>query len=129
MEVKDTNRRDFVKGSSALLAATAVSWNASSYAAILGANDRVKVGVVGCGDRMKSALIPAFLQNCQRDELRVRRRLRHLESPPRRRRSLHSEAQRKPGGADSQQRRTLCAQGCRCGAHRHRRLPTCPARC
>src|ERR1035438_4829175 len=63
MAVKETNRRDFVKGSSALLAATAVSWNASSYAAIVGANDRVKVGVIGCGDRMKSALIPAFLQH------------------------------------------------------------------
>src|SRR5580692_10038591 len=63
MAVNDTNRRDFVKSGSALLAATAVPWNASSYAAIMGANDRVKVGVVGCGDRMKSALIPAFLQH------------------------------------------------------------------
>src|ERR1700733_1969357 len=63
MAINDTNRRDFVKGGSALLAGAAVSWNASSYAAIVGANDRVKVGVVGCGDRMKSALIPAFLQH------------------------------------------------------------------
>jgi predicted dehydrogenase len=29
----------------------------------VGANDRVKVGIVGCGDRMKGALIPAFLQH------------------------------------------------------------------
>ena len=38
-----TNRRDFLKAGSAALAATTVSWNASSYAAIVGANDRVRV--------------------------------------------------------------------------------------
>jgi predicted dehydrogenase len=48
---------------SAALAGTAVSWNAKSYAAIAGANDRVRVGVVGCGDRMKQSLIPAFLEH------------------------------------------------------------------
>ena len=42
-------RRQFLKTGSAALAATAVSWNAKSYAAIAGANDRVRVGVVGCG--------------------------------------------------------------------------------
>ena len=36
-----------------------------SYAAVAGANDRVKVAVVGCGDRMKSALIPSFLQHAK----------------------------------------------------------------
>ncbi len=59
----EKTRRDFLKAGSAALAASAVSWNASSYAAIVGANDRVRVGVVGCGDRMKSALIPAFLEH------------------------------------------------------------------
>lgn len=63
MALEDANRRDFLKMGSAALAATAVSWNATSYASIVGANDRVKVGVVGCGDRMKGALIPAFLEN------------------------------------------------------------------
>jgi predicted dehydrogenase len=42
-----------------------VSWNAKSYAAIAGANDRVRVGVVGCGDRMKQSLIPAFLESAK----------------------------------------------------------------
>jgi len=65
MAFKISNRREFLKAGSATLAATAVSWNASSYAAILGANDRVRVGVVGCGDRMKSALIPAFQQHAK----------------------------------------------------------------
>jgi predicted dehydrogenase len=63
MDQGATNRRDFLKTGTAAIAATALSRNPSSYAAILGANDRVRVGVVGCGDRMKSALIPAFLQH------------------------------------------------------------------
>ncbi|MGB6692424.1 MAG: Gfo/Idh/MocA family oxidoreductase [Terracidiphilus sp.] len=65
MDIRETNRREFVKAGSAALAATAVSWNASSYAAVIGANDRVRVGVVGCGDRMKGALIPAFLDHAK----------------------------------------------------------------
>jgi predicted dehydrogenase len=58
-------RREFMKMGGAALAARAVSWSATSYASILGANDRVRVGVVGCGDRMKGALIPAFLQHAK----------------------------------------------------------------
>jgi len=65
MAFKVNNRRQFLKTSGAALAATAVSWNASSYASILGANDRVKVGVIGCGDRMKSSLIPAFQESAK----------------------------------------------------------------
>ena len=63
MNPNQNNRREFLKAGSAALAAAAVSWNSKSYGAIVGANDRVRVGVVGCGDRMKGALIPAFLQN------------------------------------------------------------------
>jgi predicted dehydrogenase len=65
MPFKNDNRREFLKAGGAVLAATAVSWNASSYARVLGSNDRVKVGVIGCGDRMKSSLIPAFLENAK----------------------------------------------------------------
>src|SRR5579863_2964167 len=63
MNPNQNNRREFLKTGGAALAATAVSWNASSYAAIAGANDRVRVAVVGCGDRMKGALIPSFLEH------------------------------------------------------------------
>ena len=63
MDFKESNRREFLKTGGAAVAATAVTWNAKSYAQILGANDRVKVGIVGCGDRMKGALIPAFLEH------------------------------------------------------------------
>ena len=61
----ETTRRKFVTAGGAALAATAVSWNARSYAAIIGANDRVRTGVIGCGDRMKGALIPAFVQHAK----------------------------------------------------------------
>ncbi len=63
MTVEDSNRRDFLKVSGTALAGAAVSWSAKSYARVIGANDRVGVGVIGCGDRMKGALIPAFHLN------------------------------------------------------------------
>src|SRR5580704_9512747 len=65
MGMQGNDRREFLKMGGAALATTAVSWNATSYAAIVGANDRVKVGVIGCGDRMRGALIPAFCQNAK----------------------------------------------------------------
>ena len=61
----ENNRRDFLKSGSAALAASAVSWSAKSYAQVLGANDRVRVAVVGAGDRMKGSLIPAFLEHAR----------------------------------------------------------------
>src|SRR5882762_2853015 len=65
MATQGNDRRECLKMGGAALAATAVSWNAKSYAAVMGANDRVKVGCIGCGDRMKQALIPAFCQNAK----------------------------------------------------------------
>ena len=66
MSLLEQNRRDFLKaGSAAIAVASATGWTAKSYAAIPGANDRVRTGVVGCGDRMKGALIPAFLGNAK----------------------------------------------------------------
>ena len=56
------SRREFVKMGAAV-AGTVASWNATSYAKIVGANDRVRTAVVGCGDRMKQALIPSFLMH------------------------------------------------------------------
>src|ERR1700760_2440944 len=44
-------------------AATALPRTARSYAAIAGANDRVRVGLIGPGDRAKSSLVPAFLDH------------------------------------------------------------------
>ena len=41
----------------------ALGFNAKSYARIIGANDRVQVGVVGFSDRFKGSLLPGFLSN------------------------------------------------------------------
>jgi predicted dehydrogenase len=65
METNQNNRRDFLKAGGAALAAGAVNWNAKSYAQIMGANDRVRVGIVGCGDRMKGGDLPAFHANAK----------------------------------------------------------------
>jgi predicted dehydrogenase len=63
MESNQNNRREFLKTGSAALAATAVAMNARSYGQVMGANDRVRVGIVGCGDRMKQGDLPAFHAN------------------------------------------------------------------
>ena len=67
MESSDTNRRDFVKlGAAALaVAATQKSYasSAASYAKIVGANDRVRTGIIGGGDRMLGGDVPAFVAN------------------------------------------------------------------
>lgn len=54
-------RRHFVKNTS-LATLGAVAFSPKSYARILGANDRVRVGVVGFSDRFKSSLLPPFVQ-------------------------------------------------------------------
>lgn len=56
----ESSRRDFLKTAAAGGAGIAVSSSAESYARILGANDRVRVGIVGFSDRCRGALIPAF---------------------------------------------------------------------
>src|SRR6266702_3155430 len=67
MPISDTNRRDFVKLSGAALAVAATSSarsaSAASYAKIPGANDRVRTGIIGCGDRMLGGDVPAFVAN------------------------------------------------------------------
>lgn len=65
MAIENTERRQFLKSTGAAVAAGLLASSARSYGRVLGANDRVRVGVVGCGDRMKSALIPAFQQHAR----------------------------------------------------------------
>jgi predicted dehydrogenase len=59
------SRRTFLKATGAGVAGTAVMSSASSYASILGSNDRVRVGIVGFSDRTRSSLIPAFLKQAE----------------------------------------------------------------
>lgn len=56
----ESSRRDFLKTAAAGAAGLAVSSSAESYTRILGANDRVRVAIVGFSDRCRGALIPAF---------------------------------------------------------------------
>jgi predicted dehydrogenase len=64
MTSRRVTRRAFLRECSTALPA-AVVLPASSYARILGSNDRVRVGVVGFSDRFRSSLLPAFLQHCK----------------------------------------------------------------
>lgn len=58
-----TSRRDFIKTMAAGTAGMALtSMAAASYGRILGANDRVRVGIVGFSNRGKSSLYPAMMQ-------------------------------------------------------------------
>jgi predicted dehydrogenase len=60
MTIENTTRRDFLRRTAVGLAGAAIL-PASSYARVAGANDRVRVGVVGFSDRFRSSLLPAFL--------------------------------------------------------------------
>ncbi len=61
-------RRDFIKKTALATSGIALSvsgMTAKSYSRILGANDRVRVGIVGFSNRAKGALIPAFMGHCE----------------------------------------------------------------
>src|SRR5438309_11163905 len=63
-----TTRRDFIRKSSMAGMASymgALGLSASSYRRIIGANDRVRVGVVGFSDRHRNDHIPAFMKSNQ----------------------------------------------------------------
>ena len=61
-----TNRRQFVKAAAAG-AAGVMAMPAASYGRIMGANDRVRVGIVGYSNRARGSLIPSFFEHA--DEL------------------------------------------------------------
>jgi hypothetical protein len=60
------SRRHFIKQSakaSAAMYAAALGFSAKSYNNIIGANDRVRLGVVGFSDRFRQALLPSFMNH------------------------------------------------------------------
>lgn len=62
----ENSRRDFIRqasiaGLSVMLPKT--SWSAKSYKRIIGANDRVRVGVVGFSDRHRNSHLPSFMNH------------------------------------------------------------------
>src|SRR5215217_4380566 len=61
-----SSRREFIQKSARAAAGVYIGTmglSAKSYARILGANDRVRVGVVGFSDRHKSSHIPCFMNH------------------------------------------------------------------
>jgi predicted dehydrogenase len=59
------SRRKFIKNSAVAAAATFIAgkgFSTKSYSRILGANDRVRVGVVGFSDRFRNSHVPPFMQ-------------------------------------------------------------------
>lgn len=62
------NRRNFVKKMAAgaagiTIGGVAYGFSAKSYGNILGANNKVKVGVIGFSDRFKTTLLPCFTEH------------------------------------------------------------------
>lgn len=60
------SRRHFINHSakaSAAVFAASMGFTAKSYGNIIGANDRVRIGVVGFSDRFRQALFPSFLNH------------------------------------------------------------------
>ena len=66
-------RRDFVKTTAAGVAGFALSGAlpASSYARILGANERVRIGVVGFSDRFRQALLPSIARTAKETNFEI----------------------------------------------------------
>lgn len=67
----DNSRRTFLKVAAAGAAGMAFRPSAASYARILGANDRVRVGIVGFSDRLRGALVPAFFKNAKEQNFEI----------------------------------------------------------
>lgn len=69
MESNQQSRREFMRklglATAGVYLGTAATFSAKSYGNILGANDRVRVGVVGFSDRFKTSLLPAFKAHAQ----------------------------------------------------------------
>ena len=62
------SRRHFIKQTAfagAGIMASKLAWTAQSYNRIIGANDRVRVGVVGFSDRHRSSHLPCFMNHYQ----------------------------------------------------------------
>ncbi|GAA4807358.1 hypothetical protein GCM10023231_40700 [Olivibacter ginsenosidimutans] len=66
---KEFPRRTFIKQASlgaSLVGLSAMGFSAKSYARILGANDRVSVGVIGFSNRFMSTLFPSFMDHAKK---------------------------------------------------------------
>jgi len=62
MKKAKISRRDFLRTAGLGTATAALNLSSFGRYRVLGANDRIRVGIVGFSDRARSSLIPAFLQ-------------------------------------------------------------------
>lgn len=58
-------RKDFLKKSAVISAGMSMGMSAKSYSRIKGANDRIRVGIVGFSMRARHSLIPSFLNHSE----------------------------------------------------------------
>ena len=64
----DYSRRDFIKKAAigaGVFGLSTMGMSAKSYANIIGANDRVRVGIIGFSNRFKDSLVPSFLNHAK----------------------------------------------------------------
>ena len=60
------SRRDFIKKATlGTIGLSTMGFSARSYGQILGANDRVRVAIVGFSNRFKDSLFPAFMEHAK----------------------------------------------------------------
>ncbi len=59
----DRTRREFIRIAGAGAAGLAFASPAASQSRVIGANDRVRVGIVGFSDRARASLIPSFMKH------------------------------------------------------------------
>ncbi|HTE24145.1 Gfo/Idh/MocA family protein [Flavitalea sp.] len=67
-KASQNSRRDFIRNASLATGAislSAMGLNARSYNRIMGANDRVQVGIIGFSNRFKSSLVPSFMNHAK----------------------------------------------------------------
>ncbi|MEI6274851.1 MAG: Gfo/Idh/MocA family oxidoreductase [Prolixibacteraceae bacterium] len=69
-----SDRREFIQKSSlgaAALTVGSLSFSAKSYGRIIGANEKVRVGVIGLSDRFRSALFPSFMDHAKTQNFEI----------------------------------------------------------
>jgi len=69
MNTIKTSRRDFLK-TSAVATAGALAFSRSSYASVIGANDRIRFGVIGCGG-MGTGHLGSLVKRSDADNIKV----------------------------------------------------------
>ena len=65
---KSITRRNFLRASAA---GVALSMTASSYAKIIGANDRISIGIIGCGSRGYNVYLPTIHKYASTENVQV----------------------------------------------------------